>query len=407
MAFEHQNQVATLVDLVNHSLPACVLTSARLLIWMLAFLCNLSAQQPFQVDSLFDKRQPETLGLAFVNSLETITIFAPDSVENRYNHGVVLFPFKGKLYAQWQSAKEDEDAPDTQVFYSCSEDERQWSRPVALTEKWTEGIRTSGGWWGYEDTLVAYINCWPNSENGVKEGYAEYLFSVDGFHWHKGGAVMSASGKAIPGIIEQDVHALPNGRIVTAFHLQPGLKATPFYTDDPSGIRGWKAGDLPHLPGEPTMSREIEPSWFRRKDSCLVMVFRDQQSSFKKLASVSCDQGLTWTLPELVNTPDSRAKQSAGNLPDGTAFMVNNPTENKNRFPLVITLSPDGCIFNKAFLLRSGGSDLQPMRFSGKYKRPGYSYPKSVVWGDFLYVGYATNKEDVELTRVPLSVLGY
>lgn len=94
VAFEHQNQVATLVDLVNHSLPACVLTSARLLIWMLAFLCNLSAQQPFQVDSLFDKRQPETLGLAFVNSLETITIFAPDSVENRYNHGVVLFPLK-------------------------------------------------------------------------------------------------------------------------------------------------------------------------------------------------------------------------------------------------------------------------------------------------------------------------
>ena len=32
-------------------------------------------------------------------------------------------------------------------------------------------------------------------------------------------------------------------------------------------------------------------------------------------------------------------------------------------------------------------------------------YPKSIVWNGFLYVAYATNKEDVELTRVPLSSL--
>jgi hypothetical protein len=28
-----------------------------------------------------------------------------------------------------------------------------------------------------------------------------------------------------------------------------------------------------------------------------------------------------------------------------------------------------------------------------------------VLWRDHLYVGYATNKEDVELTRVPLASL--
>ena len=155
------------------------------------------------------------------------------------------------------------------------------------------------------------------------------------------------------------------------------------------------------------MSREIEPSWFYRKDGAVVMVFRDQNSTFKKLASISRDDGLTWTTPTLVDTPDSRAKQSAGNLPDGTAFMVNNPSGNKNRFPLAITLSKDGFLFDKAFLLRSGDKDLQPMRFNGKYKRIGYSYPKSVIWGDYLYVSYATNKEDVELTRIPIHSLLY
>ena len=28
-----------------------------------------------------------------------------------------------------------------------------------------------------------------------------------------------------------------------------------------------------------------------------------------------------------------------------------------------------------------------------------------MIWKDHLYVGYATNKEDVELTRVPLASL--
>jgi hypothetical protein len=188
--------------------------------------------------------------------------------------------------------------------------------------------------------------------------------------------------------------------------MQPGLVATPFYTDDPLGISGWKAGEIKNMPAtNKYMSREIEPSWFYRKDSAIVMIFRDQNSTFKKLASISRDNGVSWTTPQIINSPDSRAKQSAGNLPDGTAFMVNNPSGNKDRFPLVITLSKDGFVFDKAYLLRSGGKNLQPMRFQGKYKRAGYSYPKSVIWGNHLYVSYATNKEDVELTRIPIDCL--
>ncbi len=103
--------------------------------------------------------------------------------------------------------------------------------------------------------------------------------------------------------------------------------------------------------------------------------------------------------------PDSRAKQSAGNLPDGTAFQVNNPVTTNRRSPLVVTLSHDGKLFDKAFVLRAGGSELQAQRYAGKAKTLGYNYPKSLVHDGFLYVGYATNKEDVEITRVPLASL--
>src|SRR5262249_23108429 len=124
------------------------------------------------------------------------------------------------------------------------------------------------------------------------------------------------------------------------------------------------------------------------------------------LASASADRGATWTTPVQTDMPDSRAKQSAGNLPSGAAYFVSNPVLSKTRIPLVVTLSRDGRLFDKAFVLRKGGADLQAQRYTGSAKTLGYNYPKSVATGGYLYVGYATNKEDVQLTRVPLTSLG-
>jgi hypothetical protein len=61
-------------------------------------------------------------------------------------------------------------------------------------------------------------------------------------------------------------------------------------------------------------------------------------------------------------------------------------------------------VFDRSFLLR-GADDLPALRYPGKYKRPGFHYPKSLVADGCLHVIYATNKELVEITRVPLSSL--
>jgi predicted neuraminidase len=218
---------------------------------------------------------------------------------------------------------------------------------------------------------------------------------------------LTINGEAVNGIFEQDPHALPDGRIINAIHEQPGMIVAPYYTDYPTGIKVWTKGLMKNLPYEGTVSREIEPSWFYQADGNVVMIFRDQASSFRILASVSSDKGETWSTPVLTNMPDFRSKQCSGNLPDGTAFMVNNPNNNKSRIPLVITLSKDGKKFDKAYLLREGGASLQLLRYNGRYKRPGYSYPKAIIWNNFLYVSYATNKEDVEITQVPVTSLVY
>ncbi len=130
------------------------------------------------------------------------------------------------------------------------------------------------------------------------------------------------------------------------------------------------------------------------------MVFSPQTSSYRKMVSLSHDRGETWTEPTVTNIPDGRVKQSAGNLPDGTAYLAGNPTGAKRRYPLVAIFSDDGIRFDKAVLLRAGGSDLQPQRYPGKAKTLGYSYPKSMVYNGRLYMAYATNKEDVECTII-------
>ena len=377
---------------------------AALLVLALGLAGPGDGHKPFVVTpALFDQSKPD-LGLLPAPKRETISIFKPRSGTDHFSNGVVLLPFKGKLYAQWQSSPKDEDSQDTWVAYSVSDDGLRWSAPTKLARAGkSPQMRSSGGWWTDGKTLVAFINVWPMGFQSGEGGYTDYLLSTDGRHWAAPRRVTGQDGKPVPGIIEQDPHAMPGGRVITAFHTRPGLIVAPFFTDDALGISGWRRGKMQNLPHEGRASRELEPSTFMR-GSCVIMVFRDQTESFQQLASESCDAGETWTDPAFTGMPDSRAKQSAGNLPDGAAFLVNAPRADKLRNPLVITLSRDGRLFNRAWLLR-GPADLQPLRFEGLYKRPGYHYPKTVIWKDYLYVGYATNKEDVELTRVPLSSL--
>ncbi|WP_198664185.1 exo-alpha-sialidase [Jiangella endophytica] len=354
------------------------------------------------VDGLIDTSDPVAVGLGRAENAETITIFAPGDDDLKFNHGTVLLPFKGRLYAQWQSSALDEDAPDTIVRYSVSDDGATWSEPVALTEPRTDGYTSNGGWWTDGETLVAYLNVWPGDRD-PKSGYVEYVTSTDGVTWTAPRRVMGADGRPVEGIIEQDVKALPSGRLLTAVHVAPGLFVKPYYTDDPLGISGWTQGEFDNQPNNDGMSRELEPSWYLRDDGAVVMVFRDQGGgTFRKLAAVSRDDGETWTESVVTNVPDARTKQSAGNLPDGTAYLVGNPTGTRNRYPLSILLSADGETFDTAYNLRTA-EDLQPRRYEGQFKSAGYSYPKSVVWGEHLYVAYGTNKEDVEISRIPVA----
>lgn len=366
-----------------------------------AFVINaFAASAPFTVQSgLFDQTDTAAVGLATATGAETFTVFAPSANTDHYSNGVVLVEFKGKFYCQWQSSAMHEDSPDTWVAYSRSTDGETWESPKSIIKATGDTHYTSGGWWLNGDTLIAYVNGWPDSLTAG--GLAYYAASTDGETWSGLRPILMNDGSAMEGIMEQDPHRLSSGRIAGAAHFLPGLIANPAYTDDTSGIRGWVKATFTNLTHSGTNSRELEPSLYERADRSIVMIFRDQNTTYTKLASLSSDNGATWSSAVSTDMPDSRAKQSAGNLPDGTAYFVSNPADMMRRMPLTVTLSADGRTFTKAYNLRTG-KDLQAQRYTGKYKTLGYSYPKAIVAGDYLYVSYSTNKEDVECTRIPL-----
>ena len=361
------------------------------------------AQMPYIPDGVIDTTKHETVGLKPAKEVKTVTIFKATELSDHYANGVVLSAFKGKLYCMWQSSPKDEDSDDTRVVYSISRDDgNTWSKPMTLAAPSRDYYCTSGGWQVWGDTLIAFIDTWAKGLS-PRGGKTCYMTSSDGLKWSKIQPVRMIDGSEMNGVLEQDPYRLSDGRIIGATHFMPGLHVCPVFTDDPRGISGWQKGQFEAEDIGKT-SREIEPSQYLQPDGTIVMLFRDQSSSFYKLVSVSKDRGETWTKTTLTSFPDARTKQCAGNLPDGTSFIVSCPVPAKRRWPLVLHLSGDGKKFGQAILLRSGTpGDLPPRRYDGRYKTLGYSYPKAIVHKGKLYISYSTNKEDVECTIVTIA----
>ena len=345
-------------------------------------------------EGLFDLGDTVTLGLARLPECERIVVHeSPGYVNN-----VLMTAFDGKYYCMWQSSAKDEDTPDTRVVFATSADGVHWEGPMDLAVPTDSTFVTPGGWLQRGETLTAVLNyiCAPDRSKG---GTAWFTSTRDGVAWTVPQPLRMADGRPLPGILEQDPLRLPGGRTVGAAHFRPGLRVNPVFTDDPAALTGWTEAAFPAGEGSP-----LEPSQYVAIDGKLVMFFRDQASSFVKLASVSEDLGASWTAPMKTNIPDSRSKQCAGTLPDGRAFWVGNPTGSKSRRALALALSADGYRFDKAYLL-AGPADLPPRRREGRYKTLGYNYPKAVVLRDTLWISLSINKEDAVLYRVPLKSL--
>jgi len=131
-------------------------------------------------------------------------------------------------------------------------------------------------------------------------------------------------------------------------------------------------------------------------DIWLVSRYEEKQIA---VASVSHDNGRTWAPLRETNFPMSSAKISAGTLSSGHHYIVHNLKTSAYREKLAISLSkPDQILFEKTYLIKDG-YDRDPRFACGSHQ---FAYPYTLEFEGKLYIIYAVNKEDCDLSILSL-----
>ena len=337
------------------------------------------------------------------------TLVTPYDSEWDYAHHPFIIKFKDKLYAMWSSGHDAEDNVGQRVLMSSSTTGFNWSTPSAFVDT-KRGVNSdivsyALGFYTNGEILVGYyhsfeydISCLRENGtfrpegNGIHTNSGNYLrYTYDGVTWSEPVAMNYYRSLTAPPELTSD------GKLI----MMGGTNY--IYTYDTTGISGWTAGDMAssvtkELVANGTIKTLTEAHLYEMKDNTLRAMFRTNTDYL--WCAKSWDYGLTWTAPYKTNLTDDHSKFVFGKLPDGRYYYVGNPIRGGGRLPLMLSVSNDGNVFNKSYILRN---EKYIIKSAGLYKNGNYAYPSVCVDEEYMYIIYSKGKEVIELTRIALS----
>jgi len=359
--------------------------------------------------------------LNLLENTETHTLYMATPETGTYSHHGHITYYKDVLFATWDNQVNDENGSGQQGLFRRSTDRgKTWTpveelfppqdRRVPASEAFI-GTRfmTSNGFAVIDDKLYALtvVSEWtgPAIEEKKRVNVGRLCRSVDKegnlgeLFWLHDAPPDPAEGFPSYPAGDPDLVAKIYDHIKQPGHeLQLDFSISRPTSDDN------------HRVSEPVPSYSLDDgTWVRLyrdmgdKDADTQKEKEDTKSR-RLYASFSSDNGETWTVPTRTGVPDACARSNAGKLPDGQVYIINNiipmnPGGLGGRSMLTISLSGDGLNFDRVAIIRYISP---PIRHKGLEKTIGYQYPHSVVVGNDLWVIYSVNKEDVEVTRIPL-----
>ncbi|QDT41738.1 hypothetical protein Pan241w_18010 [Gimesia alba] len=351
------------------------------------------AEPPFQISPKLFDRDSDTLGLVELTG-EHRTLFRATEESYQYCHHPNLVVFRDRLVCMWSNGIVAEDEPGQRILYCHTKDGINWTKPIELANhKQGKGVCVSAGFLVSGKTLIAFYTT-TDGENFGENTSLIARTSVDAQIW-------SEPRRIVNGFFIEGPRQLPSGRLLlSGENVGPQRKTKRMkllYTDSNYSLGRWEEADIEM--DDINIFSYTEPGFFSREDGTLVMSFRNRSGFL--YASESTNQGKSWSTPAKTNFPDCRARFSAGNLPDGTAYLISNPGPGHRRY-LTIALSDDCKTFDRAFMIF--GKPIRH-RYGGRTKSHGWQYPNAVVWKDHLHIAYSINKEDLGTSRIALKEL--
>lgn len=334
-------------------------------------------------------------------------IFTPDS-KWMYSHHASVTHFKKKFIAIWSNSMKNEDAAGQRVVFSTSTDFIHWSVPKVLAlpsvyNKDTLNVLTAAGFHQYKGELVAYFGEYSPKRTNT---HLWAKTSTDGEHWS------AAMDMHVPVNPNHGPQPTASGRLIISGNF------TFPYTDDPTGLTGWKMSsfyadslfkqDNPATFYSPAEKSGLPPlcegSFFQTADNKLHMLMRVTGKGWKgKLwQTVSSDNGTRWSFPQEMNFSDNDSKFHFGKLPDKRFYYVGIPDtlHHYARTPLVLSLSKDGHSFNEHYII---AEEPYTLKKEGLWKGGQYGYPHTIIYDGFMYVIISRQKEAVEVIRFKLN----
>jgi hypothetical protein len=375
--------------------------------WLIAIVCMFifrSYGQQTRISNLYPDNQ-HTKKLTIDRSF----IYVP-TTGWFYSHHQSIVHFRDRFYAIWSNGKKDEDAPGQRVRIAYSTDFFHWSVPSTLAtpgiyKKDTQNVLTAAGFHVYRDTLVAYYGQY---SPGREHTNLHAVYTTDGIHWSR---PMDMHLAVNP---NHGPQSLASGRLIIS-----GNFTFPF-TDDPSGLRGWKMNsfypasfyteDNPDSFYGPAKKSGYPPlcegSFYQTDDGTIHMLMRATDEGWKGwLWQIeSRDNGTHWSGAMESGFTDNDSKFHFGRLPDKRFYYVGIPdtAHRSARVPLVLSLSSDGIHFDKNYIL---ADEPYVRKKEGQWKEGEYGYPHTIIYNGYLYVIISRMKESVEVLRVSLDRL--
>lgn len=349
-------------------------------------------------------RNRSDLGLPVVEDTRTRTLYRAEPESGTYSHHGYITSHRDAMFATWSNHARDEDAPGQFVRFSLSvEQGRTWRAPEVLfpprdevksgeeQDNAEDRVLIANGFAELDDTLYAVAEAHVLEE---RRGLGRLARSI------------SAGGSLGPIFwLVEDPPAPKEGFEAYPDAGDPQFAATAAaineYLARPQHLPSWEFLRQTTRPVTPDGNRLCEPTQcWQLEDGTLVRLWRDlSQTTGCQYAQFSSD-GESWDDPIPAEFPDACSRAAAGTLPDGTAYVINNPGEGRD--PLVISLAADGLNFDRHAVI---AHQAPPRRHEGRWKGIGFQYPRATVLEDTLHVIYSVNKEDVRVTGIPLEAL--
>lgn len=367
--------------------------------------------------SIHDGRLPWAIGVENRQVLRANRTH-PEKTEDfgwTYNHAPDMAYWNGLFYLQYLSNPVDEHVAPGHTLLATSPDGRHWSKPKELFPpyKAPEGVKIPDGYNGYmmhqrmgfyvaPDGRLLAIAFYGHTEHPfakggigrvVREIYKDGTWGPIYFIRYSSYANWNEKNTSYPFFTSSK----DNGFVAACRALLADKLHAFQWLDEDSGNDDF-------YPNFKTYKDSVSAlSFYHRKDGKVVALWK------KSMTAISDDEGLHFSKP--VKAPTllmAGGKNWGQRTKDGRYAMVYNPVETQEyRFPLIIVTGDDGIIFDNMLLVHG---EVPSRRFYGRWKDFGPNYTRGISEGNGvppgndMFVTYSVNKEDIWVSRIPLTV---